>query len=383
MIRALYLHIPFCRKICPFCAFSVRPDHPEKHGPYFEMVKQEFDLLKRRIHPDLSRVTSVYFGGGTPSRLTLNELSQWEQWLAQSLGIPKEIQWSIEVNPEDLTAEYADGLRDLGFNRISLGVQSFWNDGLQRLKRQHTATDAREAMGHLKKNGFTDINLDLMFAYPEQGLGQLQADLDEFISWNPSHMSAYCLNIEPKTAVYRQPHWRRWQDENEARIAAMYSLIVENLGANGLRQYEVSNFARKGFASRQNLIYWNGRCYLGLGMGAHSLLDSSRWGNCRRWADYRRLLADQRLPRQSAETLDETRRRDEMLMLSLRQSKGLNLSAFEKRAGAVPWINWRSKLKTLIDNGLVKTDGGRLRLTLEGMMLADTITAELSAALEL
>ncbi len=382
MIHALYLHIPFCHKICPFCSFAVRPDHHEKHAPYFELVKKEFELLKQEFDLDFSKVRSIYFGGGTPSRLSLVDLEEWVVWLAEVTGAGIQAQWSIEVNPEDMSSSYANGLVEMGFNRISLGIQSFSEECLKKLQRHHTPEDCRHAIHNILEADISDFNLDLMFGYPDQSLGQLQADLAELVRLKPTHISAYCLNIEEKTPLAKRPEWQKWQDTNEQEIATMFSCIVDFLADHGYRQYEISNFAKKGYQSRQNLINWNGKNYLGLGMGAHSLLDQQRWGNYKRWVDYKRALLAGRAPHQFLESLNVSQKRDEILMLSLRQKKGLNLSGFESAFTLDLKFLWHHRLEELRKADLVIIEHGRIRLTTAGMMLADAITADLSALLE-
>lgn len=339
-------------------------------------------MLNQTCHPDLSRVCSVYFGGGTPSRLSLAELQYWIDWLNETIDFSARTQWSIEVNPEDLSAPYASGLLRLGFNRISIGVQSFRDDGLQTLGRQHTAQMAREAIRNAQKAGFTDINLDLMFGYPRQDLKGVQVDLAEMVRWNPTHVSVYCLNIEDKTPLARKMAWQKWQNDQEVVISDMYGWIVDYLADNGYRQYEVSNFSLKGQQSRQNLFNWNGREYLGLGMGAHSFIKKRRWGNHRRWVDYKADLQVDRLPQQFQETLTAIQEQDEKLMLSLRQNKGLNLAAFEKALNPALAGPWKKRIAELQESGLAIADRGRLRLTGSGMLLADAITTDLSALLD-
>ncbi|NQU65680.1 MAG: radical SAM family heme chaperone HemW [SAR324 cluster bacterium] len=381
-IHALYIHIPFCQKICPFCSFAVCRNDLQKHSPYFEMVKKEFDYLTHLMPLDFSGIQSVYFGGGTPSQLSLRSIGAWVAWLTEKVDASRQTQWSIEINPEDLSSEYGVGLVRLGFKRFSLGVQTFWGQGLERLKRQHTAEDSRQAITNVLRTGIEDFNLDLMFGYPDQSFKNLQSDLMEFVQWEPTHISAYCLSIEKKTPLYRKPQWQKWQDDNEKKIAAMYGQIVSFLGDYGYQQYEISNFAKKGYQSRQNLCNWSGENYLGLGMGAHSLIFPTRWGNHKRWVDYKNSLQAEHLPQQYHETLDFFERRDEALILSLRQNKGVDLSAFESEFGLDLSMYWGEELEKMKASGLVKITDHRLQLTVSGMLVADEITAVLASLLD-
>jgi len=382
MVAALYLHIPFCKKICPFCSFAVRPDHPQKHASYFELIQKEFDLVCQTCTLDFSDLGSIYFGGGTPSRLLLTELEEWVVWLNRSVRTAQQAEWSIEINPEDMSPDYATGLVGLGFNRVSLGVQSFSEEGLNRIGRQHTPDKSRQAIYQLQEAGITNLNLDLIFGYPGQTLDHLEADLAELVQWDPPHISAYCLTIEKRTPIFRKPDWQKWQDDHEERIVSMYHLIVNFLSGRGYRQYEISNFAKKGYQSRQNLCNWNGKNYLGLGMGAHSLIFPFRWGNQRRWVDYKKALLADHLPREFDELLDRFQIRDELLMMSLRQKKGLNLVGFESNHAPDLMSVWGGKLEQLIAAGLADVSQGRLRLTTAGMLLADELTSDLAVLLD-
>ncbi len=381
-LSALYVHIPFCRKICPFCSFAVCHNDLQKHTPYFELVKKEFDLLTHCTPLDLTGIKSVYFGGGTPSQLPLIALEEWVTWLNEKVNADPQSQWSIEINPEDMSSAYGAGLVRLGFNRVSLGVQSFSEHGLEQLKRQHTPDDSRQAISNVRRAGFKDFNLDLMFGYPDQSFDCLQADLEEFVRWEPTHISAYCLNIEERTPIFKKPQWRKWQEENEKIITAMYRQIVIFLGSHGYKQYEISNFARKGYQSRQNLYNWSGKNYLGLGMGAHSFISPHRWGNHKRWVDYKKSLQADGLPQQYLETLDLINRRDESLMLNLRQTKGLDLPGFESDFGLDISTSWGGGLEKMQAAGLVKITSRRLNLTITGMLMADEITTVLATLLD-
>ncbi|MCP4754030.1 MAG: radical SAM family heme chaperone HemW [Proteobacteria bacterium] len=378
-IPAVYIHVPFCQKVCPFCSFAVVRDDRRKHARYFDLLAEELALFKKEKGIVLSGVRSVYFGGGSPSRLSGSELERLVAWLHRQIAAAADTQWSIEINPEDVSLEYARILKGLGFSRASLGVQSFSRSGLRKLGRTHTPEQSRMAIGVLREAGFKDLNLDLMFAYPGQSHESLVADLEEFVQLNPTHLSVYCLNIEEKTAIYRKSDWKRWQSDNEDLIARMYKTVVRFLEANGFRQYEISNFAKKGYRSRQNLLNWSGRNYLGIGMGAHSLLVPNRWGNFKRWVDYNRALESGRLPHEYCEVLDETAQRDEELMIGLRLSKGLNLSEFSAKYGIRLSALWREKLGILRKNHLARIEKDNLILTVEGMLLADEIAASLAA----
>lgn len=380
-VPAIYVHIPFCGKVCPFCSFAVLKDRPARHQQYLELLKLEWLLVSKHLHFDFSCLKSIYIGGGTPSRLNLDELSRLVDWIREFSEVPGNVEWAIELNPEDIINEYAQELVSLGFQRASLGVQSFNDRHLQRLQRQHRAARSRNSLEILLKAGIENLNIDLMFGFPEQSIASLEKDLQETINWKPKHVSVYSLTIEPKTALNRNAAWKRWIGENETLIASMYQLIIEKLETAGINQYEVSNFSRSGFESQQNLVYWQRGNYLGLGTGAHSKCGTKRWGNFKRLIDYRRAIESERLPREYSETLDQTMRRDEDLMLGLRLKTGILLDDFFLKHNSSANEKWNRYIKTLEQKMLLEPSSSHLKLTTKGMLLADEISSSLAAML--
>lgn len=379
-IPALYIHIPFCKTVCPFCSFAVLKDNQAKHALYIDLLKREFELVKSALNPDLSNVQSVYIGGGTPSLLWFDELSRLVSFLKEQIVCDESCQWSIEVNPDDAGWEYLGALRTMGFNRISLGVQSFNNQALQLLGRSHTVKQSKEAIDSLKMTGFEDFNLDLIFGYQGQSLEDLEMDLYKFLRHDPPHISAYCLNIEEKTRFYRDKRWSDWQERHEDLLFQMYEKVVDTLGDGRIKQYEVSNFAKPGYESKQNLFNWNGENYLGIGMGAHSFVDSSRWGNLRRLVDYRKSVEQGKLPRQFHEELDFFARRDEELMIQLRLASGVNLKEFSKKYQFDWEVLWAEKVEILEKERLVAFREDQLVLATKGIWMADEIAISLASA---
>jgi len=380
-LSGLYINIPFCNKICPFCSFAVIRDDPKKHSPYINLIFKEFHLISQNLGQSDSPLQSVYFGGGTPSRLSPGLLASLVDWIHKIFPLSTKAQWSIEVNPEDISESYAQEIKQLGFSRVSIGVQSFLSQGLQQLGRIHHPHQSRNAIKHLQTAGFEDINLDLMFGYPGQTAEKLMIDLNEFIQWNPSHISIYGLTIEEKTNFARKPALKIWQVENEFLISQLYESIVHFLSQHQLIQYEISNFAKPDFESRQNTIYWSGENYLGLGLGAHSLISPYRWGNHRRWIDYRQSLEKNSLPIQEKEKIGPEEAMNEELMIHLRLAKGLNLGTFSLKYQLDLDERWHNKLHDLMKSNLVTVQNDQLQLTIPGQLLADEITSSLAALL--
>lgn len=363
-IYSLYIHLPFCREICPFCGFAVLKDHRPERGFYLDLLEQEWQGLLETFNPEFSALRSIYLGGGTPSRLSLSELERLCSWLPA-----RPEQMSIEANPEDISPAYARGLADLGFNRVSLGTQSFSDRHLGLLGRQHRRQDILQALAALKQAGLKNFNVDLIFGYPGQSEADLAEDLKALIDTGCTHLSAYALSIEPKTPWARKTEYAQWTRDQEEQIAAAYRRVVETCTQAGLAQYEVSNFARPGFESLQNRSNWDRENYLGLGMGAHSLVGQRRLANWRRLKEYKAALLGQGPRWDLDEALSPAQVREEQWMLGLRRPEGIEVYPSEESPA----------LEQSVKQGLAKRHGARIHLTLEGLLLADELTAHFLA----
>lgn len=381
-ISALYLHIPFCKKVCPFCSFAVQKDNPQKHALYLELLKKEFSLLKKQGALNLDQIESVYLGGGTPSVLTIVELHHLLNWVQSDLLSGRTLSFAMEVNPEHITKEHASCLKQAGCSRISLGVQSFNKHCLKTLKREHTPEQANIALDICREVGIKDINIDLMFGYPGQTFESLNEDLTIALSYQPEHISVYSLTIEPKTAVYRNSDWKNWVENNEKMIVESYEKISGFLRSNGYLHYEVSNFCKDGYQSQQNLIYWKGGNYLGLGIGAHSHVFPLRWGNHRRWVDYKSALQGSQLPHDYLESLTLEMQRDEVLMLGLRLAEGIDLQQFSEKFQVAFSQDWRRKIDQFQQKRLVRLENSYLIPTVKGLLFADEIASSLAACFD-
>ncbi len=381
-VAGLYLHIPFCRTICPFCSFAVVRNSESRHRTYLELIKKELSLLPIQETPGLSAVESIYLGGGTPSTLTRDEFAELMNWCDELTESRPVIHRSVEINPEDVDEILCETLRNQGITRYSLGVQSFDDANLALLNRGHTGRNSHDALDLLRQSGLEDFNIDLIFGYPGQSPESLQADLEKALSYNPKHISVYSLTIEPKTRWNRNPFWSDWICDHEDLIADMYRLIADSLTDSGFTHYEISNFCVPGYQSVQNMIYWKGRNYLGLGLGAHSYIHPHRWANHRRMVDYQSALVNNERAYKFKETIDLIKQRDEELMLALRLKEGLDLRHFEEsyRIGAKD--KWNRKIEVLKKKGLLKDVPNALIPTLEGFLLSDEISASLSACLD-
>lgn len=374
-LRIFYLHFPFCARICPFCAFAVCKDRPEAHEAYVSGMLQELRLqLKTEIKPPV--LDSIYLGGGTPSRMTLAELEQFFCGLRQELTIAPNAEIAFELNPEEVEPSYLSGLQDLGITRLSLGGQSFQDETLKRLGRVHDARQLQRALEVIHGSDFRNWNLDLMFGVPGQANAQFLEDVSEAIRWQPAHVSLYGLEVHDATPFSRDAEIRGWPEGHHPEAAEMYLAGVERLEAAGLRQYEVSNFARPGFEGRQNLRVWDGEPYLGLGTGAHSYVGSTRWGNLRSLQRYLAAVNSGIFPEDFQETLDRVQQASEWLMLQLRRVEGIDLQAWRDHFGIEQPLP-QPLLERLHNEGRAVWNPPHFRLTPSGFLFADGITAQL------
>jgi oxygen-independent coproporphyrinogen-3 oxidase len=357
VIRHLYVHVPFCAKICPYCAFYVHRGGIEAQRRFVEALRTEWRRAREEfpLAPE-----TIYFGGGTPSILSAELFGE----LAREIPSPPP-EFTLEVNPATVTAEKAAAWRAAGVNRISLGAQSFDPALLELLGRQHAPDDIAQTCALLREHGFANINIDLMFALPGQDEALWAATVRAALACAPTHISAYALTYEEDTPFFERLKRGEWRQDEEREIA-MFEQTRDWLGAAGFVDYEISNFARPGFESRHNLAYWRGADYLGLGPSACSTIGTQRWRNLPDTAAYAERIARGESARVEREEIDAATRARERIMFGLRMREGV---AREEFVAAEP------KLRELENNGLTREEDGRVRLTRRGQLVADSVAA--------
>jgi oxygen-independent coproporphyrinogen-3 oxidase len=373
MIRHLYVHVPFCAKICPYCAFHVHRGGAAFQREFVAALRAEWARAKEEfpLAPD-----TVYFGGGTPSILSaelFTELAEElvsEKLVVSSHGPPpnrrsQAREFTLEVNPATVTSEKAAAWRAAGVNRISLGAQSFDAKLLKLLGRQHRPGDIAETCALLRGHGFDNINIDLMFALPGQDGAGWESTLEAALACAPRHISAYALTYEEDTPFFEKLRLGVWRQDEDLEIA-MFERTRAVLGAAGLVDYEISNFARPGFESRHNLGYWRGEDYLGLGPSACSTVGTARWRNLPDTRAYMERIARGESVRGERERIDAATRARERIMFGLRMREGVAREAFAGRA---------KRLRELETGGLAFEEAGRVRLTPRGQLVADSVAA--------
>jgi oxygen-independent coproporphyrinogen-3 oxidase len=359
-VRHLYVHIPFCARICPYCAFYKERADSAQTQRFCEALVQEVESLTGWFRIETQ---TIFFGGGTPTALTTAQLEFLLAGFRERLNLSRLIEWTVEANPGSVSPRKAALLREMGVNRISLGVQSWDDELLKLLGREHNAVQAEASFQVFREAGFTNMSIDLMFGLPGQTLAQWEADLEKTIALRPDHISTYCLTYEEDTEFFlRQAKGEFREDpESDARFLESAMRMLESAG---FEHYEISNYVRPGFASAHNRGYWAGHDYLGIGPSAFSTVDLTRWQNV---CDYR-AYSDRVLAGASAiastEILTPEMKRAEKIALSLRTGSGIASEELRQ---------WPNESREFIDLGLLREVGGHFVLTPRGKLLADSV----------
>lgn len=366
----VYLHIPFCFHKCHYCDFFSVVDKPEvdRQGEFFTALVQELHSVERRWQP---RPRTMFIGGGTPTLLR-HEL--WQPLIAElsKLGwLDSLFEWTVEANPETVEADLLQTLKAGGVTRLSMGAQSFNPQHLKTLERWHDPHNVRRAVQLARQAGFDNLNLDLIFAVPDQTLDDLERDLEILLELEVEHLACYSLIFEPKTAMYNKLQLGRISPVGEELEAAMYQRVMHRLSQAGYEQYEISNFTL-GHKCEHNLIYWRNQNWIGVGPSASSHLDGLRWKNV---ADLRGYIKQSDPPAvEDIERLSDARRLGEAMMMAVRLNEGIPLSLIrqmdenDSRHGFIA---------DMLEHGLLEKTPHFVRLTERGRMLGDAVAAKL------
>jgi oxygen-independent coproporphyrinogen-3 oxidase len=327
----LYIHIPFCHARCGYCDFVTFTGKEDRIDDYVDDLCEEIRFYPPRIY-----VSTVFFGGGTPSVLDSRHVSQVLVAIRSHFAQSPDAEITLEANPESITLEKARAWKEAGINRLSIGLQVFDNTLLKKIDRLHTVEEFLAAYQAARQAGFDNVSIDLIYGFEDQTLESWQETLRSTLELNPEHFSLYALKIEENT-----PFAAKGLGVNDDLEADLYAWARQYLSAEGYEQYEISNFARPGKACRHNLLYWRQKDYLGLGAGAVGCVDGLRWENHKNLPDYHHDIVAGALPRASTENLDPDTRRFERLMLGLRLREGLSWEESNPE-----WLSQRSALAT-------------------------------------
>ncbi len=356
---SLYIHLPFCSRKCLFCSFTIAVGQEHRREEYVRALVQEMGPHQGQ------RLKTLYCGGGTPSLLEENHFEILMEAVRKNFVIDADAEISIEANPESIDAAKAAIFKKFGFNRVSLGVQSMDARYLKFLGRGHGPARAREAVAIVREAGLSNINVDLMYAFPGQTRQDLQQDVRAITALDPKHISLYALTIEPDSRFGAV----QMKLDDEETLAGHFQLIETMLSESGFAQYEISNFSRPGFESRHNRNYWQGGAYIGLGVGAHGFDGRRRYWNTPRLKEYLERMDKGSDAREGHEDLNEDQRRMEQVLFGLRMNEG------------VPWDllpqDRQSKVKDWIRDGFFVLKDGRLQATGRGRLVLDELSSRL------
>lgn len=375
-MAGIYVHIPFCKQACSYCDFYF-VTRKKLIDPFVDSLVKEIQSYRGTPYSD-ENIETIYLGGGTPSQLSPDQLERIFDALEDSFSLnPVEV--TMEMNPDDVTPDYLKSLLDLGINRASMGVQSFDEKLLQFMHRAHTKSEALKALESLQTAGFPTFTADLIYGNPGQTLEMLEEDISQLLQFDPPHISAYSLTVEPQTRLGKQVKLGRISPPEDEMVAEHFDLLDEKLNRAGIERYEVSNFSKPGKEAVHNSNYWKHENYLGLGPSAHSfwLLEEGglRWENR---SDIKEYMDD--LSAESTinpEKLSMHSLAEERLMLGLRTKWGVGFEELKSRYNYELNREQRSWLDYQREKGMLKTEGDVLRFTSEGLKIADLLIVDL------
>lgn len=398
-MSGIYIHIPFCKQACHYCNFhfstslrykneliaallkeieiyssssnpGLRPDVIGTPSPKEKENGNNYLFAeKRKTTPDI--IETIYFGGGTPSLCTKDEIASIIEKIKSAFKISRDVEITLEANPDDIIEEKLKDWKDAGINRLSIGVQSFFEEDLQWMNRAHNAKQAVDSL-QLAVDSFDNITIDLIYGTPELTNEKWKQNVEKAISLNIAHLSCYALTVEPKTPLDKLIRQHKSEDINPDKQSEQFLLLMQWLEEAGYEHYEISNFAKPGFRSRHNSSYWQGKKYLGIGPSAHSFDGNTRWWNIANNNTYIDSINKGIIPFEKEE-LTATQKLNETIMISLRTVEGLDLSKVNEATS----FELQAMSRKYIESGLVKLENNFLRLTREGKLLADGIAADL------
>ncbi len=364
MKQGIYVHIPFCHRKCGYCDFNSYAGMDALIEPFIEALHREIEASPYAGE----RFDTVFFGGGTPTVLSGDALAGILEHLTQQFDLASNAEITCEANPGSVTLQQLQVMRRAGFNRLSLGVQSFHLDELRRMDRIHTPEEVVRSVEWARTAGFTNLNLDLIFALPQQTIEGWEANLRKAIALQPEHLALYALMLEPNTRFYHLYQKGKLSLPDDETQVAMFRLAQRLAAEAGYRQYEISNYAQAGYECQHNLIYWRNEPYLGFGPGAVSYMGGKRWTNIKHPREYiRRVMAGESLEFEW-ERLTGWDAVAETLMLGLRLLEGVDLETLEQRFSLPVRTHYAKTIDALVQRGWLEREGKTIRLTQEGLL---------------
>jgi oxygen-independent coproporphyrinogen III oxidase len=372
-MAGIYLHIPFCKKACHYCNFHFSTSLQLKNGFVQALLKE---IALREDYLQGETVHTIYFGGGTPSLLNKEELLAVTQSLRSHFPVAADAELTLESNPDDITVEKLEHWKEAGINRLSIGVQSFFEEDLLWMNRAHNASQAVHCIELARQAGFNNLTIDLIYGSPTLTDQKWKENIDTAVSLGISHLSCYALTVEQGTALQKMIALHKKEDVDNDRQASQFTQLMDSLSTAGYEHYEISNFAKPGYRSRHNSSYWQGKKYLGLGPSAHSFNGSGRQWNIANNTLYIQSLAENKVPLEE-EKLTTTQHLNEYIMTALRTLEGIDLLVVEEKFGKDARESVVQSTGKWLAKKLCLLDSGRIVLTKEGKLFADGIASDL------
>lgn len=372
-VAGIYLHIPFCRQACTYCNFHFTTSLRYKNDLVAALCK-EIELQKDYLNGD--RINTVYFGGGTPSLLSVEEINTVLQHLHIYFKIAPDAEVTLEANPDNMDMGILKSWKQAGINRLSIGIQSFFEEELRWMNRAHNAAQAHRCIEETGAAGFSNFSIDLIYGSPLLSDEMWQQNVETAIAYGVPHLSCYALTVEEKTPLHKSIILKKAINVEGDKQARQFMLLMRWLRSAGYEHYEVSNFAKPGFRSRHNSSYWQGISYLGLGPSAHSYNGTTRSWNIANNQQYIQAINNGVLPAE-IETLTDTQKLNEYIMIALRTKEGLDVTHVETIWGFEKVSMILKKAQRYLENKALHKVDNKLQLTDDGMLLADGIAAHL------
>ncbi|MGM9949863.1 MAG: radical SAM family heme chaperone HemW [Lysinibacillus sp.] len=374
MARGVYIHIPFCHQICNYCDFNKVFFKNQPVDEYIEALGREMAMAVESRPHAFAQIETIFLGGGTPTALSAQQITRLLELIRTYIPMEHVVEFSSEANPDELSEDKLAALFDGGVNRLSMGVQSFDQDLLKRIGRTHSNEHVYETVALAKKVGFTNLSIDLMYGLPQQTMEQWKETLRLALDLDLPHYSAYSLIVEPKTIFYIQYAKGRLALPTEDLEADMYDVLMREMEEHGLSQYEISNFAKPGFASIHNKIYWDNDEYAGFGAGAHGYVDGVRYSNHGPIRKYIDSVKSGHLPIHHDHEVSPLERLEEQMFLGLRKVEGVDAQIFEQKFHETIWDRYRTNvIEGLVHNGLLESDEKGIRLTRRGRFVGNEV----------
>lgn len=371
MISAAYIHIPFCSHICYYCDYNKIFFNEQIVDDYLVALEQEIKMTTKKIPTDYLR--TIFVGGGTPTSLNTHQLAKLTSIIKKYLNYDAATEFTFEANPDCAEIEKYKILQDAGVNRLSFGVQTFNDKLLKEIGRTHHKNDVFKIIENVTSLGFSNLNIDLMFGLPHQTVADFSNSLEIAKTLPIKHLSAYSLIVEPKTVFYNLAQKNKLHLPIEDDEALMYDLLVNEMQSINFKQYEISNFAKKNYESRQNLTYWNNEQYYGFGAGAHGYVGQKRYGNVLPVNKYINMLKEKELPRLETVKLTKQQQIEEEMFLGLRKTAGISIDVFKKKFSIDPLKYYEREIDSNIKKDFITVDGDTIKLTKLGLIFSNEV----------